>query len=70
MVQIGAFSMAENASRLEDEMRKRDEPVYVEREGRLHKVRVGPFVSRIDAIEARERLDAAGYSTLLLTLDR
>ena len=68
-VQVGAFSLEANASSLAAELRSKGERVYVERDGNLYKVRIGRFESRIDAIEARERLDATGYSTLMLTLD-
>jgi rare lipoprotein A len=68
-VQVGAFGVEDNAQRLARELRSVVSPVYVETIGGLHRVRVGPFESKVQAIEASERLHAAGYEAIVLSPD-
>lgn len=67
VLQLGAFSVEENARRLADEVAKIDSRVFVRQIAGLWRVRAGPLPSRIAAIELREKFDLAGYSSLILT---
>ena len=40
--------------------------VRVDKVGNLHRVRVGPLASRTDAIEALERIEAAGHEAMII----
>lgn len=67
-VQAGAFGVEENAVRFARELETVvSSPVYIELVRGLHRVRVGPFQTRIGAIEASEKLDAAGYESIVLS---
>ena len=68
-VQLGAFSLEENANKLRSKVAGVASPVYVQLERGLYRVRVGPFPDQTSAIEAREKLDAEGFQTLLVTLE-
>ncbi|HUP58925.1 MAG TPA: septal ring lytic transglycosylase RlpA family protein [Thermoanaerobaculia bacterium] len=65
-IQIGAFSIEENARKLASEARSIDDRVFVTRTAGLWRVRVGPVDSRVRAIELRERFDSAGYPSLIV----
>lgn len=60
MVQVGSFSVADNAYQLRDRLRSRQFPVSVERavvNGRaLHRVYVGPQTSRAASETVLERV--------------
>jgi hypothetical protein len=60
-VQVGAFAVVENASRLSDTLRGRgiDATYFVAEKG-LYKVRFGNFSSRAEALKKAESLKAAG----------
>jgi len=68
-VQVGAFGVEANAVRLARELRSIVEPVFIEVVGGLHRVRIGPFASRVEAIEASERVQSAGYDAIVLSPD-
>jgi len=60
-IQVGAFSVAENAARLTELLRDRglDATYFVARAG-LYKVRFGNFSSKSEAVERAESLQSAG----------
>lgn len=61
-VQVDAFSiMARAEARRREVMAKTDEPVYVEYEPPLYKVRVGDFLTRKEADSMVTRLKAEGF---------
>ncbi len=68
-VQAGAFGVEENATRFAETLRSIVSPVYLELVGGLHRVRVGPFASRVEAIEASERIQAAGHDAIVMSPD-
>lgn len=65
-LQLGAFGSEENARILAERIRPAAPAVRIERYRELYRVRVGPFPTREAAIEARERLDAAGFESLVV----
>lgn len=69
ILQLGAFRIAENASQLRSRVAAVSPSAFVEEQGGFHRVRVGPFLSKTAAIDAQERLDSAGFPSLLLSLD-
>jgi rare lipoprotein A len=68
-VQLGAFSIEANASELKSEVERITRPVSVQRSGGLYRVRVGPWATRSRAIEEKERLEAAGYKSIVVNVD-
>ena len=65
-LQVGAFSLADNAQRLElDMQQKQDYPVLTKvtesQHGVLYRVRIGPFNSREDLIQVQHRLQQLGH---------
>jgi rare lipoprotein A len=65
-VQVGAFSIEANAKVLQQRLVKLGETSYIDRTS-LWRVRMGPFATREQAIKARERLEAAGLSAIIVT---
>lgn len=65
-LQFGAFGAEENAIALAAEVRLREPRVRVESYRDLFRVRAGPFATREAAIEARERLEAAGFESIVV----
>jgi rare lipoprotein A len=66
-LQLGAFGVEENARKLQERAAAVTPNVQVVLVGGLYRVRVGPFTSRVAAIEMRERLDAAGFTTYMVS---
>ncbi len=64
MIQVGLFSVLDNANRVKEKLEKEDQKVYIdqiETDGQLlHRVRVGPFVSKKEADSMRRRLLRVG----------
>ena len=65
-LQVGAFSLADNAQRLEQDMQqKQDHPVLTKvtesQRGVLYRVRIGPFYSREDLIQVQHHLQQLGH---------
>jgi DedD protein len=60
VVQVGTFSDAANATRLEQKLRAEGEPVRAEQlqmaSGKAVRLRVGPFPDRATAVKAQERI--------------
>lgn len=69
VVQLGSFLNRVNAETLLARVSPLVRPAYVEQSGELYRVRVGPFDTREAAIEARERLESAGFSGVLMTAE-
>lgn len=70
VIQLGAFSVEENARGLADEVRTIDTRVFVREIAGLWRVRVGPVETRVAAIELREKFELAGYPSLVVELTR
>ena len=68
-VQVGAFGVEENARRLSRELSAQVAAVYVETVSGLFRVRIGPFESKVEAIEASERVHSLGYDAIVLSPD-
>lgn len=67
VLQLGAFQSPDNAQKLADRARTVYPSVYVDKPHDLHRVRVGPFATREKAIEAREKLESAGFPSMLVS---
>jgi rare lipoprotein A len=65
VVQVGAFSQEGNAKVLRDKLKQLGEQSYMDHNS-LYRVRLGPFATREQAIKARERLEAAGISAIVV----
>lgn len=68
LLQLGAFSSKENAEQFQAHVRTITEKSYIEEDGVMFRVRVGPFTNKIEAIEARERVEMNGISAMLLSI--
>jgi len=70
VVQVAALSTPAAADELRARLTRSGFGAYVEAvatgEGKLHRVRVGPFASRDDALRAAEQLKAAGHRATLV----
>ncbi len=66
-VQIGAFAIEANAKELLGRVAQLGEKAHIDQPGKLYLVRIGPFATREQAIKARERLEAAGMSAMIVT---
>jgi rare lipoprotein A len=65
-VQVGAFGVEANAKVLQQRLTAIGQQSYIDRTS-LWRVRIGPFATREQAIKARERLEAAGMSAIIVT---
>lgn len=70
LLQIGAFQNESNAQQLRDRVAEIVPAAYLQLANGLHRVRVGPFRTKAEAIDAREKLDAAGIASILLAGDK
>ena len=68
-VQLGAFSDRTNAERLRERIADDFPAVRIETAGTMHRVRLGPFLTRDEALEMRTRLEDAGYSGVVMFSD-
>lgn len=66
VIQAGAFQIEQNARDLRQKVAAVIPTAYVDRSDTLFRVRAGPFATRQAAIEAREVLEAAGLSAIIL----
>lgn len=64
-VQVGAFSVEENARLLQAKLEKIGEKSHVDHED-LYRVRIGPFETRDQAIAVRTRLESNGISAIVI----
>ena len=72
LVQVGAYSRAESANSVKAKLIMGGHRVVVEvtraDDGtERHRVRIGPFASRDEALQVRDRAKAQGYDALLVT---
>ena len=67
VVQVGAFGEAKNAVALQQKLRGEGFESFIDHGVVLHKVQIGPFETREQAVKARERLEAAGVSAIIIT---
>jgi rare lipoprotein A len=65
IVQVGAFSIEENATLLLQRLAALGQRAWVERTD-LFRVRLGPFATRARAVEARDSLESNGLSAIIL----
>ncbi len=66
VVQVGAFAVEANAKSLQSRLTQLGQRSYVDRDS-LYRVRIGPFVTREEAIRARGSLEASGMSAIVVT---
>jgi cell division septation protein DedD len=62
VVQVGAFSSAEGASRLTNELRQKGHAAITITGSDYHRVVVGPFPSEADATNVQSELQQQGYA--------
>jgi len=65
VVQVGAFSVEENATLLQQRLASLGQSAWVERTD-LFRVRIGPFATRAQAVDVRESLESNGLSAIIL----
>jgi rare lipoprotein A len=66
VVQVGAFAVEANAKSLQTRLTQLGQRSYVDRDS-LYRVRIGPFITREEAIRARGSLEASGMSAIVVT---
>ena len=66
-VQVGAFAQEANAKRLSAQLSQMGQAAHIENGTSLFFVRIGPFDTREQAIQARSRLESAGLSAIVMT---
>lgn len=66
VVQLGSFQQQGNALALRAKIPGSIGPAFVDHKGSTYRVRVGPYPSRTEAIEAREKLEGEGYSGFIV----
>ncbi|HVT02806.1 MAG TPA: septal ring lytic transglycosylase RlpA family protein [Thermoanaerobaculia bacterium] len=69
VLQLGAFQIEKNADDFRKKIESSGATVFIEHNAELYRVRVGPFATRTAAIEAKEKLDGAGFSAIVLNLE-
>ena len=67
VVQVGAFADQKNAVALQTQLREAGFDSHIEDHATLHRVQMGPFDRREQAISIRERLEVAGLSAMIVT---
>ena len=65
IVQVGAFSVEENALALKERLQRIGQTSHVDRE-ELYRVRIGPFRTREEAVAVRSALEAHGLSAIVM----
>ena len=65
VVQVGAFSVQENANRLRDELVAIGHRAFVDHD-EYHRVRIGPFATRQEAVAVRTALERDGISAMIV----
>ena len=65
VVQVGAFAQEANARQLLAQLSQIGQRAYIDG-GSLYRVRIGPFDTREQAIQARARLETAGLSAIVV----
>jgi len=67
VVQVGAFGDEKNALALQQKLRGAGFESFIDHGAVLHKVQIGPFETRDQAVKTRGALEAAGVSAIILT---
>lgn len=65
VVQVGAFSLEENARQLQDRLSRIGQTSYIDH-AELFRVRIGPFATREQATKTREDLESKGLSAVVM----
>jgi rare lipoprotein A len=65
VVQVGAFADPNNAALLQQKLKSEGFDSFVDKGPVLHKVQIGPFETRDEAVTMRTRLEAAGISAII-----
>lgn len=65
VVQVGAFSVEENAKLLQERLTAIGQTAWIDRND-LYRVRLGPFTNRDAAVAARSSLEANGISAIII----
>jgi rare lipoprotein A len=66
IVQVGAFSVEANAKSLQERLAAIGQSAHIDRNS-LFRVRLGPFATRDQAVEARATLEANGLSAIIVS---
>lgn len=66
IVQVGAFAQEGNAKALQQRLTAIGQQSYVDHTS-LYRVRIGPFATREQAVQARTKLESAGISAIVVT---
>ena len=66
IVQVGAFSVEENAKALQEKLAAIGQRAFIDRQS-LYRVRLGPFATRDQAAAARATLEANGLSAIIVS---
>jgi rare lipoprotein A len=66
LVQVGAFAQEANARRLSTQLVQMGQSAHIDNGPSLFYVRIGPFDTREQAIQARSRLENAGLSAIIV----
>ncbi len=69
VVQAGAFADRENAETLRLKLKALDPSAHIQTAEQMHRVRIGPFATREEAVAAQALLENAGLSGLVMPLD-
>ena len=67
VVQAGAFSVESNAKGLQERLARLGHHSYIDRDGSLFRVRIGPFATRDEAVKARASLESQGMSAMIVS---
>jgi rare lipoprotein A len=65
-VQAGAFSVESNAKALQDRLTRIGQTAFIDRDGTLYRVRIGPFATRDEAVKTRAALEGQGMSAIIV----
>ncbi|MFP5247354.1 MAG: SPOR domain-containing protein, partial [Thermoanaerobaculia bacterium] len=66
VVQVGAFAVEANAKLLQEKLASIGHRAFIDR-GELFRVRIGPFATRQQAVDARAALEANGMSAMIVS---
>jgi rare lipoprotein A len=69
LVQVGAFGVEANAKALQSKVAQLGQQSHVEHFDTLYRVRMGPFATRDEAIQARSALEANGISAIVIAAE-
>ena len=69
LVQVGAFGVEANAKALQSKVAQLGQQSHIEHFDTLYRVRMGPFATRDEAIQARSALEASGISAIVIAAE-